>query len=220
MSATDRLSILTGSFRDHPLRCGPLELRPVTVGSIVLLIEMGNRLFAEDDADSGGDFDELASVIEFLWVHAAPIEDVLDLADDPPRRSRAIRAFGMEIELPDLRQFAEDFGQLRQRIEAAQVTDAGDTEEGGGSGEAGKPSPTGLPAWSSPSAARETPPASAGSSGACPSTARSSISTPPSSGREPACAGVSPMPVDLTAPIPLSSSAPSATSGSTPSHER
>lgn len=214
-----RLSHLAAAFRESPLKLGARELRRPTAGSIALLMELNNPLFTggpdEGAADELSDTDRMRGVLEFVWVHLADLDEIDSLPLDPAALrehvARRVRRLGMEIGFEDLQQFGADFARLRERLDGA-VTEAVET------GGPGKPpqatAPTGLPAWSTPSAAPETPPASDTSSGSCPSSAPSNTSTPPTSMPAPSSAGPSPAPETLSTPVmPLSDSEPCAPHG-------
>lgn len=181
-----RLSRLAAAFRETRLTLGGRELRRPTAGSINLLMEIGNPLFAAEDTGEGGgglsDAQALRGVMEFAWIHSVEIAELEGLPLDPQEMrdhvARRVRAFGMAIDFEDLQAFASDFAALRERLEAA-ATEAAET--GSAPGKPAATPPTGLPAWSSPSAEQATPPASDTSFGNSPSSGLSNTSTPPTS---------------------------------------
>lgn len=174
-----RTELLGEAFGNLKLTIGGMELRRPSAGSISLLIDMGNALFtgSDDDGDQPeSQANEFASIIEFLYVHAVPIDEVLDKIDDKPALRRAVRAFGMDVSFADLREFSDKFSAVRDRIESALVEA---DEESTDDDTPGKPSPISSPPTSTTSAAPPTPPKSDGSSGNSPSSAVSNTSTPP-----------------------------------------
>lgn len=197
----DRLSALAAAFRGLELRCGDFRLRRPTAGSISLLMDLGNPLFVEDETEDSTGTAAMKGIFEFIWVHAADEDEVLRGCEDHAHVRRESWKLGMAVDFSDLKEFAESFGDLKSRIEAAMVEAGGEGESAGKS-----PAPTGLPAWSTPSAEPETPPESAGSSGASPSSVPSNTSTPPSSPKEESPDGPTPTPEETSAVIPLSSS--------------
>lgn len=211
-----RTTLLAAAFRDSPLSLGGRQLRRPTAGSIDLLVQIGNPLFAgvDDDADPDTeiqlkDSDAMRGVFEFAWLHSIPIEEIEALPLDPDQLTdhvrRKARAFGMGIEFDDLAEFSQQFAAVRARLESA-VTQSAETGPGA-PGKPGESAPTGLPAWSTPSVVPETPPASAGSSGSSPSSEPSNTTTPPASTTAPPAAGDSTpaIPAEID-PMPVSSS--------------
>ena len=184
-----RSSLLASAFVSSVITCGRLVLRPLTAGSMMLLMEARNVLFTSDESAAGPPTasEQMAAFFEFIWLHTAPMEDVL--AATPATVRAQSRALALTISMADLAAFTDQFSGLQNRIAAASVTvDSGkDTPPG-----KQEPAPAGSPRCSTPSAPLETPPASSTSSGASPSSEPSSTSTPPISPQVPPAAGPCP----------------------------
>lgn len=181
-----RSSLLAAAFRETTLEIGGLTFRPPTAGSIDLLQQIKNPLFSEagEDCEPGG---ELLPLFEFIWIHTAPLDDVLAAAE----KSGAIRIHARRLAfltpLENIQRFADSFQGFQSRLSAAM------SEAIPEDGDEGKPvtSPTGSPCSSSPLAGQGTRTASDSSSGISLSPGLSSISTPPADTMEPPADGAS-----------------------------
>ncbi len=94
-----------------------LTLRPISLGSLEILRQLGNPLAA-----AGNDATELdtRTLIEFLWVHAAPIDSVLDMVFGTPARvPRAVAEFALGIKPSELSRITTALVADRAHIEAA-----------------------------------------------------------------------------------------------------
>jgi hypothetical protein len=183
-----RIHHLTAAFTARSLTCGTHQLRPLTAGSMALLMDSENALFAPAPGVEVGEAESLQALFEFVYIHAAPLEEVIAAAEDPALLRRRARTLGMGISLEDLQSFSEQFSGLQARLNAAAVDilpDAADEKKPAGE----TAPPTGSPPSSAPSAEQETPPGSTGSSGACPSSAPSNTTTPPMPKTDPAPVG-------------------------------
>jgi len=191
---TNRLKLLSSAFREHPLTCGDLTLRPVTAGSMAILLQVGNGLFTAEELEEGAapeaskPYADLDALFEFIWVHTAPIEEVLEMVENGDLNDlhKAARRVGLTLSFDDLSSFQEQFVKVALGIQAAKVEAIPE-----GDGRPGKPpvSPIGSPPSSGPSTPPETPNGSATSSGFFPSVVHSNTSTPPSEVPAPAPAG-------------------------------
>ena len=200
---SDRMSTLSAAFRAVPLQCGPHVLRPITAGSILLLMDTGNSLFSESAA-AATESASLQGIFEFIWIHTAPEEEVIEDCSHPDLLRVKARKLALSIGFDDLAAFTAQFDEIRTRLNASVVDilpEKGDV----GKPAAETPVPTGSPLSSTPSVAVETRSGSAGSSGASPSIEPSSMSTPPMPQTEPAPAGRSriwePEPEDEPRPL-------------------
>lgn len=182
----DRISLLAAAFKDVPLTCGQLRLRPLTAGTMMLLMESGNVLFAPSDAEITEAM-HMQAVFEFLYVHAAPEDEVITAAEAPADLRRHARRLAMGVSFEDLAEFSERFQKLYTRLLAATAEVVPEKPEGKPAGET--PLPIGSPSSSIPSAAMGTPHGSITSSGGCPSSALSNTSTRRTSLTESAPAG-------------------------------
>jgi hypothetical protein len=189
MSTKSRMSLLSDAFRASPLTFLGEPLRPVTAGTILLLMETGNPLFSDGDK-ALNESDSLLALFEFIHIHTAPEEEVVADCDTPGALKKKARRLSMRAPLEELQAFSERFGALRTRLEAATAEVMPDANEGK-PGAATTPPPTGSLTSSTPSEGRVIPFESATSSGSSPSSAPSNTSTPPTSPMELAPAGVS-----------------------------
>jgi len=185
-----RLSLLSTAFRDVPLTVGPHTLRPITAGTVMLLMDVGNILFVES-AEEPTESQAMQALFEFMWIHIGPEAEVIRQCDDPAALRAAARAFAMGISFEQLDSFSQQFTAIRAGLNAALVEIVPEKGDATKKPPAAMPPPTGSPPSSTPSADLETPPASTGSSGASPSPAPSNTSTPPTPQTDPAPAGKS-----------------------------
>jgi hypothetical protein len=184
-----RMSLLSEAFRASPLTFLGQPLRPVTAGTILLLMETGNPLFSES-ATAPTESDSLLALFEFIHIHTAPEDQICDDCTKPGELRKKARMLAMHAPLEELQAFSEKFATLRTRLEAATAEVIPEKSEGKPAA-ATTPPPTGSPTSSTPSAEPETPPASDGSYGDYHLIVHSSISTPPTSPTEPEPAGAS-----------------------------
>ncbi len=94
-----------------------LTLRPISLGSLEILRQLGNPLAASETK-----MDELDTRVltEFLWVHAAPIDTVLDMVYGTPTRvPRAVAEFALAIKPTELSRIMSALVADRAGIEAA-----------------------------------------------------------------------------------------------------
>jgi hypothetical protein len=178
-----RMSLLSEAFRDTPLTFLGQPLRPVTAGTILLLMESANPLFSEADTEPT-ESDSLLALFEFIHIHTAPEEEVIEDCAIPGRLKKKARMLAMHAPLDELQAFSERFGALRTRLEAATAEIIPEKSEGKPEA-ATTPPPTGSPTSSTPSAGPATLRAKDGSSGNYPSSEPSNTSTPPTSPTEP-----------------------------------
>lgn len=173
-----RLAQLSAAFRAVPLTCGPLTLRPITAGSVLLLMDTDNPLFSESQASSGpSDQSDMDGLFQFIYLHTAPVEEILETCEDIEILRRKGRQLGITISFEDLGEFSEKFQQIQQRMNAAIVEVIPEKDKLGKSKQ--DQPPTGSPPSSTTSAEPETQPASITSSGLYPSTEPSNTSTQP-----------------------------------------
>lgn len=210
----DRLKLLSAAFRATPLRCGDLQLRPLTAGTMLLLMDLENPLFlgdAEDvdEPEALSDRESLDALFEFIWIHTAPEDEVIRLIERELRSTirEHVRKMAMAIDFEALSEFQAGFMALMQRVTAAMA-------EAIPEGEPGKPvtSPTGSPPTSGPSAEQETPSGNIISFGGSPSSAASSSSTPLSAPLAPAPDGLLPNGITPLPAPPSPGSQPSVSS--------
>lgn len=183
MTESERFDVLAEVFNRMPRSVGGMELREMTAGSFDLLRRRGNGFLlsagAEDRADDGELRDgEVEGLAEFLWVHVAPLAEVIRLTRDEEGWRDAVTAFALErLSFPLMAEFAREFTAAAQGITAALV----DPLEEEGEDEPGKraSSRTGSPATSTRSGDTGAGSGAGGSSGSCPLPRGCSTSTPP-----------------------------------------
>lgn len=77
-----------------------LEPRPISLGSLEILRQLGNLLATTEAELASVDTRTLA---EFLWVHAAPVDEVVDTAYNTPSQvARKSAMFALRISPADL----------------------------------------------------------------------------------------------------------------------
>jgi hypothetical protein len=179
MQSQDRSALLSRAFRDVQIVIAGRHLRPPTAGSLDLLQQIGNPLFVEADDETPAKA-TLLPLFEFIWVHTADLNEVLEAAELEGEIRRKARVLAFETPVEDVNAFTEAFNKLQVLMQAA-MTEV--VPEGDG----GKPAPsrTGSLSSSSPSVVPAIPSASASSSGSAPSGAPSLTSTPPTDTTDP-----------------------------------
>ncbi len=198
----DRNRLLSEAFRSHPTSIGPIQVRPVTPGSYQLLADLGNPMAAalgSGGGDSSSNF--FAAVVQFAWVHSAPLEKVMEVHRPEDIPEAGLRAIAFQVTMEDVLIFLTAYKEASLRAAAA-MAEAMDDDEGG----EGKPVPlaiphSGSPASSSPSVPPETPPAKDMSSGNSHLHGLSSISTPPVPPMETAADGSGSFPEEDLPPL-------------------
>lgn len=185
-----RLAALSAAFREVPLTCGPLQLRPVTAGSIDILMETRNPLFVEGPADEHAEARQIQGLYQFIWIHSAPEDEVVEACGNPAILQALARKLSLSIGFDDLAEFSEKFALLRDRLNAAVVEIVPEKGMGKPGGETPR---TGSPLSSIPSAAAQTLPANTGFSGVSRFPEPSNTCTPPTARPEPPPAGKSPI---------------------------
>lgn len=196
----DRMKLLADSFRAVPLTCGTMTLRPLTAGTVMLLMDTGNPLFSDQEAPTESAL--MQGIFEFIYIHTAPEDEVIADTDDPARLRSKARALALRIGFDDLAAFTAQFEQLRARLNAASVEVLPDKEAGKPGGATTETPPTGSPSSSTLSAVPEIPPARDISSGGSPSPSPSNTSTPPTPRTESDAVGRSRIWEDPADPLP------------------
>ncbi len=108
---------------------GKLTLRPLSLGSLELLRQIGNAL-----ATGGAALDNLEphTLTEYIWVHAAPLPDVLETVYNHPEQvARKVAEFAMDISPGDLKGIAAALSGDCAAIQAAGAVPAEDDTEDG-----------------------------------------------------------------------------------------
>jgi hypothetical protein len=183
-----RLSHLSSAFRDIPLTIGEHTLRPITAGTMMLLMETGNALFTETAVEPS-EAESMQALFEFIWVHCGPRTEVIRQCNDPEELRAAARDFALDISFEDLDSFTEQFTAVRTRLNAALVDVV--PEPGAKKPHGAMPPHTGSPLLSTPSAEPETVTENTTSCGISLSIEPSNTCTPPMPKTEPAPDGKS-----------------------------
>ncbi len=93
-----------------------LTLRPISLGSLEVLRQLRNPLSA---ADASAEIDTRA-LTEFLWVHSAPQDVVLDAVYNTPSRvPRMVAEFAMSVSPTELQRITAALAADRADVEAA-----------------------------------------------------------------------------------------------------
>lgn len=179
-----RENLLSASWSENPVTVCGITLRPLSPGSFDLLQRLGNALVAGGAGVTHAEAH--AAAIEYIWIHSAPLEQVMTIIGPEDLPKDEIARLHWEIPMPELLGFLSAFQGQAERMAAAMAETVPEGDD-----EPGKPQtlPTGSPASSSPSAPQEIPAASGTSYGSYPSSEPSNISTLPTLPREPAAAG-------------------------------
>ncbi len=178
-SPHSRQELLRQAFCEIPSQIGPYKLRPISGGSFELLGALRNSLVDPDPESQlqGSSLQrQLTAIHEFIWIHSAPIEQVLAVETRDQLPSIEIRKIGMSLPIGECIAFTAVFVQASIRMAAA-MTEAFEDEDSS----PGKPQtpPTGSPRSSSPAEPLETLPANVTSFGSRQSKEPSPTSTPP-----------------------------------------
>lgn len=92
-------------------------LRPISLGSLELLRQLGNTL-----ADSSPDMEKLdtRTLSEYIWVHAAPLEEVVEtIYNQPSQVAKKIALFSMSIRPSDLKVITSAMAADTAAVQAA-----------------------------------------------------------------------------------------------------
>ena len=180
----DRHHLLAAAFSDLKSEIAGIPLRPLSAGSYVLLGTLRNSLVGA--REGGGQVELIADVIQYAWVHSAPIAEVAAVQKPEDLPAARLIELGFEIPYTECFAFMRSFQDCALRLAAALTAPDDEAEV-----EPGKlvPLPTGSPRSSSPAELPEIPFGSDTSSGKCPSSAPSPTSTPPVSPTEAPSAG-------------------------------
>lgn len=99
---------------------GGISLRPVSLGSLEILRQLGNVL-----ATGSAELDNIDSrtLTEYIWVHGAPMEEVVDLVYNKPSQVAAKAAlFAMAVTPTDLRLITSSLAADQAAVQAASAT--------------------------------------------------------------------------------------------------
>ena len=94
-----------------------LTLRPISLGSLEILRHLGNPLSSGDTNMTTIDTHTLT---EFIWVHAAPLEEVVDTVYNAPSQvGRKAALFAMTISPAELRTITVSLSADQAAVQAA-----------------------------------------------------------------------------------------------------
>ncbi len=178
-----RESLLRAAFCNIPCKLGNLTLRNLSAASYTLLGEIKNPLVTGAFTEAQSMF---ASVIEYAWIHSAPLDEVAAIVTREELPAKQIKMLGFEIPMDEAMNLLKHFLQASQRMAAslAEIVEDEDTPPG-------KPetAPVGLRLLSSHLAEPPIQIESDTFSGSCPSSEPSPTSTPPTPPLEPPVGG-------------------------------
>jgi hypothetical protein len=200
-----RERLLAACFSNIPSKIQELKLRPLSPRSFDLLNDLGNVMIA----GGGRSQSPLEAVIEYIWLHSAAIDEVIEIEKVEDLPVNDLRRLGLTIEFGEAMAFLERYTEGAMRMKAA-LAELEDEDEDEGKSEQ---SHTGLHPLFSRSEAPEIPSGSDTSSGSSPSNAPSPISMPPISLTEQPAAGPSISMETETRPTPKPFSTPSGGDG-------
>lgn len=188
---SSRFSVLSRAFQDHPIIVNGKALRPLTAGTLMLLMETGNPLFSEPAAGASEptEAETFQSLFEFIWIHYGPEDDVIRQCEDPALLRAAARKFSLGFGFDELQTFSAQFEAIRTRINSAMVDII--PEAGAKKHQPEKPGPIGSPPLSTASEVPEIQTVNSTSSGVSLSIAPSNTSTQPTPTTEPHAVGKS-----------------------------
>lgn len=94
-----------------------LSLRPISLGSLEVLRQLGNPL-ASGDADMTNI--DTRTLTEFIWVHAAPLDEVVETVYNTPSQvNRKAALFAMSISPAELRVITSALSADQASLQAA-----------------------------------------------------------------------------------------------------
>jgi hypothetical protein len=189
----NRQQLLETAFSDIPSTIGATPLRQLSAGSFTLLGRLGNPMMVGNPNGETPDQSEMfEAVLQYVWVHSAPVEQVVRIRTAADLPTEEIAALGLSIPIGLALAFIASYQQCAERMQA---TLAETIEEE--NNKPGKPQETplaGLPPSSTLSEPQVIPFVSATSSGKCPSSEPSPTSTPQTSPMELAADGFATLP--------------------------
>jgi hypothetical protein len=189
----NRHTVLRKAFCEIPQTVGPYQLRPLSGGSYELLSEIKSALVSPDSAASGNTLkDTLSAVHEYIWIHSAPLDQVLAVIDRDSLPKQEIRKIAMTLEIGECLAFTTVFAQAAQRMSASMAEIDDDDDENTSPGKPETP-PTGSPHLSSHAEPQAIPSENVISFGSPPSSEPSPSSTQPTSTPELDADGATPL---------------------------
>lgn len=186
-----REQLLFAAFVNLPQQIGDYQLRRMSPQSFTLLEAIESPLLGRGDTSK-----TLQGVAEYIWIHSADIEAVMEVDSREQLPEKDIRRIGYSIDIEQAYSFILSLTDALVRVSAA----IAEPEETEGKPAEEEPAPIGSPASSSPQDAPETPRENVISFGTLPSSEPSNTSTPPTSPPEPTCNGQTTSPEIQTLP--------------------
>lgn len=117
ISITTREDINNSAFTRPAAKAGSLTLRPISLGSLELLRQIGNALAT---GEASPDSLDLHTISQFVWVHAAPLEEVVDtIYNEPASVGKAVALFCLDVAPAELQQIAAALTADCSAIQAA-----------------------------------------------------------------------------------------------------
>lgn len=115
---------------------GGLQLRKPSIGSLLLLRKTGNRLFSADgkmaEVDETNLLEFADDLVGFIFIHAAPIEEVTRLCHGPREDfERKLSEFALELDGDKLPELLGHLHAESAAIGAAQVSPEPESEPEG-----------------------------------------------------------------------------------------
>lgn len=202
----NRQHLLETAFSDIPSKVGDITLRPLSASSFTLLSRLGNPMMVGNKKPaaalekSGEQGEMFAAVIQYLWVHSAPLETIVEIERIDQIPEREIKMLGYGVTMGEALKFIAAYQESALRMTAS-LAEVEPEEDTGKPGKLPETRHAGSHRSFSPAEQPETPSGSDTSSGSCPSSEHSPTSTPPTSPAEPAAAGLVILP-DLTPETP------------------
>ena len=139
----DRAGLLDDAITAPPMEVGGVSLRKPSIGTVQLLKRTGNALFSPEGVNATPENAEefLDDLIAFVYIHAAPIEEVVKACHGPRADFELkVAEFALTLDMDKLPELVEAVQLESNMAGAAQVSP--EPEEGGdddpnGSGQSG-----------------------------------------------------------------------------------
>jgi hypothetical protein len=109
-----------GAFLAPDPEVGGVKMRPFSAGSYLLCQRRGLTLFTGDGAAS--EADQMWQMIAFLYIHSAPIEEVLIAGGNEEAFRKAVDAYAFNLSPSVFREAIEKITEICQQVGAASVT--------------------------------------------------------------------------------------------------
>lgn len=108
-------------------KVGNFTLRPISLGSLELLRQIGNTLAT---GEANPDALDLHTLSQFVWVHAAPLDKVIDtIYNAPGKVAQEVATFCLDVTPADLKGVASALTTDCAAIQAASAVPADSSDE-------------------------------------------------------------------------------------------